>query len=320
MMRNNYILFLIALLISGCSSCESCNKDKKNNVEVNINHYNITIASDLSNRLNTKFYPKAVSDTSILNLVIDNIYPRILTHRRKMNQNDQFRIDFINKKQINAYQIQTKNLEIDFKKFDKQIERIAYLRGNFNVDANLFKNEFRRINEKAIIEPYGSDIWTYFNEGVNKNIVDNSKSISRFGDNQFLNQQKNTLILLTDGYIESGIYAQGYDLSGSKIADFRNMFNKSGEKDLNFFYKKHPEFAIRAVNNPLLKNLHVLVLEIYDRTESNQGATVHPTDTEIIKLFWKDWLSRSGVKEVEIHPKFSNKAEAEKVIFDFIGV
>lgn len=323
-MKHNYILLLLAILISGCDSCKTNKKQQEaeqRKKAIIINHYNITIAADLSNRLNTKFHPKAVSDTSIVNLIIDNIYPRILRHQREVNQLDQFRIDFINKKQVTAYDVHTKSLEIDFKRFgNRQEERIDYLRKDFNKDTALFKNEFKRINEKAIKEPHGSDIWTYLNQGVDEMIVDTTKTHTSYDGHQFLNQQKNVLILLTDGYIESGIYKKGYDLSGDKIKQFRDAYQKSGKTDINKFYRDHPEFSIKTLINPLLKDLEVLVLEMYDRTETNGGASIQPTDMEIMKIFWNDWLKRSGVKRKELHPIFSNKAEAGKVIMKFLGI
>jgi hypothetical protein len=323
-MRFCYTLLLLALIISGCDSCGNKKNEKDSEKQKNaaiINHYNVTVAADLSNRLNSKFYPKAVADTSIVNIVINNIYPRILKNKRSMNQLDQFRIDFINKKQINAYDVRTNDLEIDFKRFgNKQNERISYLRTDFSKSAAAFKNEYQRINEQAILRPYGSDIWTYLNEGIGNIIIDTIKSYTSFDGHYFLNKQKNVLILLTDGYIEAGIYDQNFDLSGNKIKNFREAFIKSGDSDLNKFYEDHPEFQIKSINNPLLKDLNVLVLEMYDRTESNQGATVQPTDMQIMRIFWKDWLMRSGVRGFELHPKFSNKAEAEKVIFNFLGV
>jgi len=87
---------------------------------------------------------------------------------------------------------------------------------------------------------------------------------------------------------------------------------------LLFTRKTHSLKSIRF--NPLLKNLDILVLELYDRTETNVGASIHPTDLEIMKLIWGDWLKTSGVKRFELYPKFSSKAEAEKVIFKFLGV
>jgi len=303
----------------------SCKSNKKTAVESGTkqfvtDHYNITISSDLSNRLNPKLYPKAVSDAEIASIVGMAIYPRILTHKRSMNQLDQFRIDFINKKQIAEYKVNTKLLEIDFSKFPTQHERIEYLKNTFQGEERKFEGEFNRIQGAAIKKPFGSDIWTYLQQGVNGFLVNQDKTTSKIGNNSFENRYKNVLILLTDGYIEAGILNKDFDLSGKKINNFRAQFLKSGDKDILTFYKRNPQFKIHPLNNPLLKNLEVLVLELYDRTETNMGASVHPTDLEIMKLIWGDWLKSSGVKKFELYPKFSSKGEAEKVIFKFLGV
>jgi len=303
----------------------SCKPSKKTVVEIGTkqfvtDHYNITISSDLSNRLNPKLYPKAVSDAEIASIVGMAIYPRILTHKRSMNQLDQFRIDFINKKQIAEYKVNTKLLEIDFSKFTTQHERIEYLKNTFQGEERKFEGEFNRVQSDAIKKPFGSDIWTYLQQGVDGFLVNQDKSKSKIGNNVFENRYKNVLILLTDGYIEAGILNKNFDLSGKKINNFRNQFLKSGDIDILKFYKNNPQFKIHPLNNPLLKNLEVLVLELYDRTETNTGASVHPTDLEIMKLIWGDWLKSSGVKNFELYPKFSSKGEAEKVIFKFLGV
>lgn len=314
--------FTIAILILSLFGCGPTNtpKTEKKQGHYLTDHYNITIASDLSNRLNPKLYPKAVSDADIISIIGMNIYPRILTHKRSMNQIDQFRIDFINKKQIMAFGVNTQLLDIDFSKFDLQSERIKYLKNTFQSDERKFEGEFLRVQKEAIKRPFGSDIWTYMQQGVDGFIVNQEKSESKMGTNIFQNRYRNVLILLTDGYIEAGILHKNFDLSGSKINDFRKQFIKSGEKDIAAFYKKNPQFKINQVSNPLLKNLDILVLELYDRTETNVGASTHPTDLEIMKLIWGDWLKTSGVKRFELYPKFSSKAEAEKVIFKFLGV
>ncbi|MGY4384665.1 hypothetical protein ACVWYN_001699 [Pedobacter sp. UYP24] len=317
------------LILLGVFLLNSCNSDKNstanNNVESNTSsfttdHYNITISSDLSNRLRSSLYPKAVSDVEIVSIVADNIYPRILMHKRSMNQLDHFRIDFINKKQISAYSVDTKIIDIDFSQFKLQANRIDYLRHSFQTDKNKFSLEFNRIHQKAIATSFGSDIWTYLQQGIDNSIVDTTTSEGKIGSTNFKNQFKNVLILLTDGYIEAGIYGKGFDISGRRIAEFRKKFLQSGGTNINTYFKKDTAFRVNALSNPLLKNLEVLVLELYDRSETNSGASVHPTDLEIMKLLWEDWLKRSQVKRYELHPKFSNKAEAEKVIFKFLGV
>ena len=128
--------------------------------------------------------------------------------------------------------------------------------------------------------------------------------------------------MTTDGYIEAGIYGKGVDLSQKTIKQFRNAFIKSGEPDIKTFFDKNKnKYKIAPVNNPYLKNLEILVLELYDRSKTLGGAaTVQPTDMEIIKLFWSDWLKNSKVKRFELHPIANSKDDVEKTIIAFLGV
>lgn len=319
-------LLLFSICALGCSSDVSQTKQdgsRENGeaaTELTTDHFNITISSDLSNRLKSSLYPKAVSDIEIVSIIADNIYPRILTHKRSMNQLDHFRLDFINKQQISAYSVDTKLIDIDFSQFKQQAQRIDYLRKSYVKDKNRFLLEFSRIHEKAIASSFGSDIWTYLQQGVDNSISDTTTSDGKIGNIAFKNRFKNVLILLTDGYIEAGIYNKGYDISGQKVRDFRQKFLKSGETNITTFFNKNSDLRVKALTNPLLKDLEILVLELYDRTDTNSGASIHPTDLEIMKLLWGDWLKNSHVKRYELHAKFSNKAEAEKVILKFLGV
>ncbi|WP_374164474.1 hypothetical protein [Arcticibacter sp. MXS-1] len=318
-------LIFIPLLIAGGCHCGT-NKVEKNggaahSADFTTEHYNVTIAPDLSNRLNSRLYPKAVSDSIIVNLILDNVYPRVLNHRRSMNQLDQFHLDFINKHQITAYKINTDSTALDFGRFgSRQNERIAYIRKYYLKDKENLKSEFKRTYDKALSRHFGSDIWTYLQEGVDGTVVNRTNSVSRLGNKRFRNKYRNVLILITDGYIETGSFARGYNLSGSQVNQFRIAFQRSGEENLLKYYQQHPTYKIKAVTNPLLKDLEILVLELYDRTEGLNGTRAHPSDLEIIKLFWKDWLTRSGAKRVELRPKFASKAEAKKVIMSFLGV
>lgn len=317
-MKNLKLIPILFLLIN----CRSSSVEKEG-IEVvsesptsfSTEHFNITIASDLSNRLNDKKYPKAVSDVEIISVLANNIYPTILTHKRSMNQKDQFRIDFINKQQISVYKVNTMLMEINFNKFKTQAERIKYLRKSYQNDKLNFVKEFARIHESAKDESFGSDIWTYLQQGIN-----NFSVIKDVSKGNIMNKHRNILILLTDGYIETRYKNPGYELTGKRINEFRNEYLKSGDKNIESFFKRNQKYKINYLSNPLLQDLEILVLELYDRTETTSGATVHPTDLEIIKLIWHDWLVSSNAKRVELHSKFSNKEEAKKVIMKFIGI
>jgi len=318
-----YIKLLPSLfLIVSCNAdiSENNTKQKKIVSPLVTQHYNITISSDLSNRLNPKIYPKAVSDVEIVKIFSECIYPRILTHKRSMNQLDQFRIGFINQSHVVKYHANTKLTNIDFAAFKTQYERINFLKLKFENAKKKLVGEFERINRNAIANPFGSDIWTYMQQGVDDFIVSKTTSSSQIGNKKFVNKYRNVLILLTDGYIETSFDSKKYGVSAKTISNFRKQYLKSGENDIEHFYKKNPIYKIHPLTNARLKELEVLVLELYDRTQTNSGASVHPTDMEIMKLIWTDWLSSSGVKRVELYSKFSNTSEAEMVVMKFLGV
>ncbi|KIA96728.1 hypothetical protein OC25_03155 [Pedobacter kyungheensis] len=285
-----------------------------------ITHYNLIIVPDLSNRLDSRLYPKAVDDVDIVQGIFNNIWPYFLRLNRDDGQLDHYSIDFINKGLIGLYKINTDVLTIDFQRFDRQSERINYILGRNNVSRTLPKDiinlisEYKRFNNKSIVAKNGADIWTYFQSGIDDRVIlpdiKNGKIVHKF---------RNIMILLTDGYIEAGIYNKGYDLSSSKVTAFRDAFLKSKGADMSFFLSKNPKFKINPVKNPFLKNLEVIVLEMYDRSLSKAGvATKHPTDMEIMKLIWTDWLKNSGLKRFELKAIASNKQEANKYIVDFI--
>lgn len=292
-----------------------------------VTHFNITFAPDLSNRTNLQLYPRPLSDAELLKIVANNLYPTILRYRRSENQKDKLQVDFINKGLINQYNVNMDKLLIDFGQFPRQNDRINYIlerdhvRKTLKQDAGFMVAEFGRINSEAARQNFGADIYTYFNEGIDlKNVLPSEKPVDDEGTT-YVNTYRNVLILTTDGYIEAGIYDKGFDLSKTKVDAFRAAFLASGQTDLKAFFNKNHQFRIKPARNEYLKNLEVLVMELYDRSKSKTGrATVQPTDMEIIKLFWADWLQQSRVKRFELHPYANSKTEAEKIILDFLGI
>ncbi|WP_345953022.1 hypothetical protein [Mucilaginibacter sp. PAMB04168] len=292
-----------------------------------ITHYNLTFAADLSNRVNPSLYRRPLNDVDLLKTVAGNLYPSILRSHRSENQKDKLRIDFINKGLINQYRVNMDKLRIDFGVFPNQHGRIDYIMDRNHVKQTLKKDiasmvsEFNRINTLAARENFGADIWTYLNEGlISATVLPNEKPIVDEG-NTYVNAYRNVLILTTDGYIEAGIYNKGFDLSKMTINRFRDAFLASGENDMQSFFRKNKQFRIKPVQNEKLKNLEILVMELYDRSRSKVGAaTIHPTDMEIIKLFWTDWLRESKVARFELRPFANSKEEAEKIILDFLNV
>ncbi len=306
------ILIYILLVIS--ASAIFAQKQKE------VIHYNIIFAPDLSNRLNAKIYPKPVNDVDLVEGIFKLIWPNILRAKRSEGQKDKYTIDFINKGLIKIYSVNTNVLTIDFQKFDRQNDRINYIMGRNGAKCTLENDveklikEYKNFNNKASNSSNGADIWTYFQSGIDEGVIQSNIKIGNVN-----HVFRNILILITDGYIEAGIFNKGYDLSESKISNFRNAFLKSTEKDMATFLTKNQKFKINPVKNKYLKNLEVMVIEMYDRSLSKTGAaTKHPTDMEIMKLIWSDWLQKSGVKRFELKATAANKDQGIKSIMNFI--
>jgi hypothetical protein len=324
------------LVISGLIALLSLNNKYPGEKPVNlpakgkkyvITHFNITFAPDLSNRVDPGLYKRPLNDVDLLRIIAGNLYPSILRCRRSENQKDKLLVDFVNKGLISQYGVNTDKLLIDFGRFSKQNDRIAYImerdhvKQTLKLDISGMVYEFNHINALAARQNFGADIWTYFNEGIDDKKVLPAETPVSDDNNTYVNAYRNVLILTTDGYIEAGIYNQGVDLSKKTIDRFREAFMASGQDDVREFFKKNRQFRIRPVHNENLKNLEVLVMELYDRSKSKGGAaTVQPTDMEIIRLFWTDWLQQSKVKRFELHSYANSKDEAEKVILNFLAV
>ncbi|NOX46840.1 MAG: hypothetical protein GXO89_07665, partial [Chlorobi bacterium] len=63
-----------------------------------------------------------------------------------------------------------------------------------------------------------------------------------------------------------------------------------------------------------------LVVEFYDRSLSRKSGnnTVLPDDFDIMKLFWEDWMKKSGVKKYRIYERFASMNDFETALKNFI--
>lgn len=339
MSRFNPFIRLLAISAFALAlySCRGSQEPAQETVDVI--HYNITIAPDLSNRLNKKLYPKPVKDHHIIDTLVDHFYPGIVTfsqahHKadsRKTAQRDILRVDFINQKQISLYGVNVLDMQLDLKRFGvHQEDRIRYLTNQSNEnlarDKSQFKAAYQRMNEQAESSPAGADIWSYFKDGIKHGIAQITIDSVQLKDGTTKRDyMSNVLLLLTDGYIEAGLHGKDhcmgnkcYFLSTKTVQSFRKAFQQSGSKDMTAFFKDNG-YGIIPVDNPLLQDLHVVVMEIYDRSkDSKGGATLHPSDWDILKLYWSDWLTQSKVKSFELLPLANSKEQAFNNIKSFL--
>lgn len=314
--------------------CLACSDDDSTPVlpeEVVHTHYNILFASDLSNRINTSIYPRPLDDTRILGSLLNMIHPTILQHKRTVQQKDKFQVLFTNPRLMHHFDHQLERLKIDFGRFEhRQAERIAYINGeqarSLDGDKSAFLESFTQIYDQSVQGTHGADLWSFFQNGISDIHIEHQLPDTKTGHGAVCkNEFKNVLVLMTDGYLEAGMYGQKHCQKGhcpfldyKRIDSFRKAFKESGQTDMKAFLQSS-DFGITPVQNDQLQYLDVLVMEMYDRSKDGAGnATIHPSDYEITKVFWEDWLESSGVKRYDIRPCLSTTGDIEVVLRDFI--
>lgn len=138
------------------------------------------------------------------------------------------------------------------------------------------------------------------------------------GKNSITRSSKNVVVLFTDGYIESANNSTGYTFDQQSIKKIRQEFINSKSVDLEKFILSKSEYLIKKTSNSL-KNVNVLVLEMVDRSlDKNGSTTIQPTDFEIMKIIWTQWLKSSGAADVDISPAFSKRTDAYDAVKKFM--
>ena len=223
---------------------------------------------------------------------------------------------------------------IDLSRFEQNEKGLAdyfYARAEETYDNDLavIRNSIKALyadNKDKKILP--ADIWYYFNDVLNGTVIDTTASQK----GNYINRLKNKVILITDGYVEAGKYEEEKTmfskqdpnktkfLSSNSLATFRKKFNASSEPSFEKFYRDNGHGLV-TIDNPLLAEIDLLVLEFHDRTIENGVTTVSPPDHRIMKLFWRDWMVASGIKEdkLTIYDVFKNEREMDLVIDQFLN-
>lgn len=316
---------LVSLLfLASCGNGGSENAHTKRDT-VHINDYNVLFVPDLSNRINPNIHNKPVNDTLILNEFLKNIVELIDLKNRRTNQHDIYKFDFINKKILNNAELCNPNeLEINLGKFKGDLQGSSkYLRDEIHNDVLLFSSNIKRIYDYALLHTAGADLWNYFNETISNSIKETkSENITSKNGNRhdlvLLKQFKNVVVLFTDGYIENANKTKGYVLDKHLVDKIRKDFNDNGNGDLEAFILSKPEYLLNKTNNDLT-GINVLVLEMIDRSLDKNGVAIHqPTDFQIMKIIWKNWLMKSGADKVEVHQAVSKREEGYQYLKSFM--
>lgn len=209
----------------------------------------------------------------------------------------------------------------------KPAERITYLtKGTYQ---NMLKSvdiEIRNIYRKAKENTTGGDIYNYFKNEITSTTIKKTRKPKIVGSDTIIDVQRNILVLFTDGYVEAGLYGEKncignkcLYLSKSRVNLFREKFLASGEHNIKQFFR-NSGYGIIPVKNANMENMEVFVSEMYDRSLNKKtgSQTVSPNDFEIMKLFWEDWLEKSGVQHYKLLDTSNSKEEFLRELIGFI--
>ncbi|MEY3597840.1 MAG: hypothetical protein RL521_262, partial [Bacteroidota bacterium] len=139
--------------------------------------------------------------------------------------------------------------------------------------------------------------------------------------NDFYNGYQNKILILTDGYLESKSgYQTAYVMDKDRYTpEERSRWRKLketvifGEESILKLIKEY-ECQIMAEHDVNLSNVEIMIAEIRER-ESGRDK-----DEKILKVFWKDWLTRMGIREgnLKLERHESSIDETLKKIEDFV--
>ncbi len=306
-LSSNY-LFMICLITSSCGNHEST-VSKTESESIVINDYNIVIAPDLSNRINPKIHPKAVSDTILINELLDHAISFLDIKNRHMNQLDVYQFDFINNGILNNHIADPDSLKIDLRKFkNRGIDATNYIKTEMPKDIETFKDNVAKVYNYSLMHSSGADLWNYFNETINNSAINVSdEELPNDVGKKVIKRNQNIAILFTDGYIENTNRTRGYVLDEKIINNIRKDFLNSSSKDLKEFIYNHPEYQLNKTTNNL-HGFNIMINELVDRSKDINGVALkQPTDFQIMKIVLEKWLRDSGALHVEVYDAVGNK-------------
>lgn len=141
------LLSIIAICsnISLISCGDGCSGDEVR-TQVIYNH-NVKIVQDLSNRITQLNYKPVLNDKVIVDHFFKIVPSLLFNESRSVNQQDVYKIDFINKNHLSVYNVNPEDLEINLSRFGKkQMDRIKYL-GGFKAESEYKKDESRLLSQ-----------------------------------------------------------------------------------------------------------------------------------------------------------------------------
>ena len=164
-------------------------------------------------------------------------------------------------------------------------EDFTSLRGNSGILTNLKEQKKAILDEMPKLYEFvqqhkqtGSDIWDWFQSEA---------------EDYFLEDQLNLIICLSDGYLnfDKNIEAKRRKGTYMRVSELRD--------DPNWKEKIHGSEGLLLIGKDFSRyNVKFLMAEINLRHEKISGVP-YQQDFEIIKEYWKTWLSTMGIKDTD---------------------
>lgn len=300
--------------------------------EPHVNYgYNIIVAVDLSNRIKDD---RKYDDPTVIRLITDNL-KAVFQKGVDVGISGKFLLTTINPEDFKAEKYEHEVFRIDLTKFGTQAaERSDYIHRDIKNkslkrDIEALNTTFTRFyqNKKTVRNWLPADMWYFFQDKLTFPLLDTLSVRYVYNKAPFVNKYSNYVIIITDGYIEAGRYGNDPNmkaknklryLSSESVDQFRNSYNNS-RLTINECFQRNG-YGIMPVSNPLLKDCKILVLEMFDRSVVRGNSTKTPKDMEILKLFWSDWLIKSGVQpsKLDVKATMDNPQDVNTVIKQFL--
>lgn len=330
-MKLTYLFFSLSIFIYYSCTTDVGKSENSTSVQTKVNYgHNIIVLVDFSNRIKDT---KPVADSQIIGVIMSRLKSLFQSSIDK-GIYDKLIITSVNTNDLMRCNISSSDLAIDLTKFKTSTERSDYLYHNTGI--NSFSHDSLKIissfsNLSQCLTSYDrqlpADICYSFQELLTSPMIDTSSREYVYEEINFVNKYKNYVILITDGYIEAGRYSDDPDmvknnkyrfLSRALIDKFRDDFHSSGKNDFEKFFKDN-DYGIIPIKNEYLQDCKFLALEFFDRSLINGRSSKNPTDIEIMKLFWNDWLVQSGIDKSSVNLKSTatNTQQLSSIIDDF---
>jgi len=278
----NIILLLLSFVLLSCANDEKpkeptinfdCSGSEKNNENLNIN-----ILLDLSDRINPKINPNKAMDYFKRDIgyitSISKSFQCHIANKKSRKINDNIKIFIEPESNIPALNTISTSLNLKFNKDNSTIEKI-------NSISTIYEKNINDIYKIATDQDKydGSNIWGFFKNKIKDYIK---------------NDQKNILIILTDGYLfdksNKGLK------SDKKYANFTSSTIKSFDLNNSNWKSTFTKNNIGILPaNENLENLEVLVIGLNPNKKND-----NPYELDILKSLWENWFKDMGVTKYAI--------------------